>query len=78
MPAPISGPVDFAPFVHQRLTAKEQAVLRRLLRRQGVASYRRGSPVRARTALRQRRRMLNRLGVSDLRSLVHIVMELGL
>jgi hypothetical protein len=77
MPAPVSGPDDFAPFVYQRMTAREQAVLRRLKRRGGTATFRTGR-VRERAALRQRRRVLSRLGIHDLRSLVHIVMELGL
>jgi hypothetical protein len=78
MPAPVSGPDDFSSLVFERLTAREQAVLRRLLRSQGSASFRRQSRVRQRAALRQRRRVLNRLGITDVRSLVHIVMELGL
>jgi hypothetical protein len=77
MPAPSSGQEDFEPFVYQPMTSREEAVLRRLKRRPGTASFRPGR-VRERVALRLRRRVLNRLARSDLRSLVHIVMELGL
>jgi hypothetical protein len=79
MPAPSDGPpersgADFEPF-----TPEEKAVLQRLIRKERRRkSARRQSPRRLRAALRQRRELLDRLGRRDLRSLVQIVMELGL
>ena len=79
MPTPASGPFERVTFEIELLTAEEQAVLRRLMR--GERRYgrvRHTSARRQRLALRQRRQVLDQLGGRDLRSLVQIVMELGL
>lgn len=79
MPTPDSGPYERVPFEIERLTAAERAVLRRLKHGERPRKLARGqSRRRQRTALRQRRELLDKLGGRDLRSLVQIVMELGL
>jgi FixJ family two-component response regulator len=79
MPAPASGPYERFPLEIERLTSEEKAVLRRLMRGERPRKLARDlSPRRRRVALRQRRELLGRLGGRDLRSLVQIVMELGL
>ena len=79
MPTPAGEPIDTGFLGHHLLTPEEQAVLRRL--RRGTRTRqepRKASGIRHRAALRRRRRALDNLRVSDLRSLVQIVMELGL
>ncbi len=78
MPAPGGEPAGYFYF-DLPLTPRERAVLRRLRRgdRHGTANPRPGA-FRRRAALRRRRRALDRLAPGDLRSLVRIVMELGL
>ena len=79
MPTPASEPIDNGFLGYQLLTPEEQAVLRRL--RRGTRSpkaHRGASGIRHRAALRRRRKALDNLRISDLRSLVQIVMELGL
>jgi hypothetical protein len=79
MPAPHNGPPERHSAGPARLTPEEQAVLRRLLRGERTRKYvRLQSPRRQRALQRQRRKLLDRLGSRDLRSLVQIVMELGL
>lgn len=75
MPLPEGEPAGFIHFGPPRLTPAERTVLRRL--RRGAPQHGRGG-VRERTARRRRRRTLDRLAPEDLRSLVRIVMELGL
>ena len=79
MPMPAGGPYEPTPYGFKRLTPEEQAVLRRLMGRERPLRYaRRTSARRERAAVRQRRRVLEKLAGRDLRSLVQIVMELGL
>ena len=78
MPSP-SGPVERFEYVYERLTRQEQAVLHRLLRGESPRkAARRLGRWRQRAAIRRRRRALDRLGIHDIRSLVQIVIELGL
>lgn len=79
MPTPASGPFEREPVALDLLTAEEQAVLRRLMTGERPRKrHRYVSARKQRAALRQRRIVLDRLGGRDLRSLVQIVMELGL
>ena len=77
MPAPEPASLELAPQRHVRLTARERAVLRRLVQHEDWrAAYRGG--VRQRSAVRQRRRVLSQLGANDLRNLMRIMLELKL
>jgi hypothetical protein len=80
MPTPASEPFDNGFLGYQLLTPEEQAVLRRLRRGSSRLrkAHRGASGIRHRAALRRRRKALDNLRISDLRSLVQIVMELGL
>jgi hypothetical protein len=79
MPEPTGEPLDNGFVGYRLLTPAEQAVLRRLRR---GAKYRNAarpaSGIRHRQALRRRRKALDNLRLHDIRSLVQIVMELGL
>lgn len=78
MPAPLGEPLEPASFGSGGLTPAEQAVLRRLRRGTRRKAVRAASGIRHRAALRRRRRALAALGPHDLRSLLQIVIELGL
>ncbi len=69
MPAPTLPPVGVHQFVYERLTVREQAMLRRL-RRGGWP--RKGGRV-ARASRRERRRVLEDLGINDLRTLLRVL-----
>lgn len=72
-------PADNSRFRYGALTREERAVLRRLLdgERPRRAARRTGR-ARYKAALRRRRRALGRLDESDIRSLLQIMVELGL
>lgn len=72
---PSAASLEVHDFVYERLTAREQAILRRL--RRGQWPRRGAAPTGAqlRRAARRNRRTLEALGINDLRNLLRIVAE---
>ena|SRR5688500_8806000 len=69
MPAPALPPGGVHQFVYERLTIREQAILRRLRR----GDWPRKSGRVARASRRERRRALEELGINDLRTLLRVL-----
>lgn len=70
--------VEVHAFVYERLTAREQQILRRLRQGKRPRSAARGIGRSPRALLRRRRRALDRLGINDIRNLLRMVEDLGL
>ncbi len=80
MPMPAAAPAGLHAFVYERLTVREQQLLRRLRRGSRVngRAERWTEARKQRSARRQRRRALANLSVNDIRVLLKLVEELGL
>jgi hypothetical protein len=73
LPASALPPVGVHRFVYERLSEREQAILRRL--RRGHWPAKSGRVTRA--SRRERRRALEQLGINDLRTLLRFLKGMG-